>query len=81
MKLGLGLYRHMLTPENFRFARRAGASAIVAHLLSYFGDSTSPRFHAATSDGYGFGVSDNRGKIWTCSNLKWPARMRANRSR
>jgi hypothetical protein len=25
MKLGLGLYRPMLTPENFRFARQAGA--------------------------------------------------------
>ena len=32
MKLGLGLYRHMLTAENFRFARQAGATDIVAHL-------------------------------------------------
>src|SRR5688572_28104762 len=31
MKLGLGLYRNMLTPENFRFARQAGATHIVAH--------------------------------------------------
>lgn len=24
MKLGLGLYRHMLTPDNLAFARQAG---------------------------------------------------------
>jgi mannonate dehydratase len=70
MKLGLGLYRHMLTPENFRFARQAGASAIVAHLLSYFGGNASPKFEAATSDGQGFGVSDNRGKLWTYEMLR-----------
>src|SRR3974377_212429 len=36
MKLGLGLYRHMLTRENFQFARQAGATHIVAHLVDYF---------------------------------------------
>ena len=36
MKLGLGLYRHMLTHENFQFARQAGATHIVAHLVDYF---------------------------------------------
>ena len=33
MKLGLGLYRHMLTPDNFRFARQAGATHIAARLV------------------------------------------------
>jgi mannonate dehydratase len=32
MKLGLGLYPHLLTPENVRFARQVGATHIVAHL-------------------------------------------------
>lgn len=64
MKLGLGLYRHMLTPENVRFARQAGATAIVPHLVGYVGGNDSPKFEAATSDGYGFWVSDNRGKFW-----------------
>ena len=36
MKLGLGLYRHALTRDNFQFARQAGATHIVAHLLDYF---------------------------------------------
>lgn len=34
MKLGLGLYRHMLTEDNLRFARQAGATHIVAHRRS-----------------------------------------------
>jgi mannonate dehydratase len=32
MKVGLGLYPHLMTPENYRFARQAGATHIVAHL-------------------------------------------------
>lgn len=35
MKIGLGLYREMLTRENFRFARQTGATHIVAHLTDY----------------------------------------------
>jgi mannonate dehydratase len=36
MKLGLGLYRHMLTRENFAFARQCGATHLVVHLVDYF---------------------------------------------
>ena len=36
MKIGLGLYRESLTSDNFRFARQAGATHIVAHLTNYF---------------------------------------------
>ncbi|HUX88174.1 MAG TPA: mannonate dehydratase [Chloroflexota bacterium] len=32
MKLGLGLYPRLLTMDNFRFAKQAGATHIVAHL-------------------------------------------------
>jgi mannonate dehydratase len=35
MKLGLNLPAHLLTPENFQFARQAGAEAIIAHLVDY----------------------------------------------
>jgi mannonate dehydratase len=51
MKLGLGLYRHMLTPENLRFARQAGATHIVAHLTDYFADG--PRIPDARDGGWG----------------------------
>jgi mannonate dehydratase len=35
MKVGLGLYPNLLTAENFRFARQAGATHIVAHLPGF----------------------------------------------
>ena len=47
MKLGLGLYRHMLNRENFQFARQAGATHVVAHLVDYFRGGAG---HAATDD-------------------------------
>jgi mannonate dehydratase len=67
MKLGLGLYRHMLTPDNFRFAKQAGATHIVAHWVDYF--RAGPRIPAAESGGAGWGVTDNRGKLWTVEEL------------
>jgi mannonate dehydratase len=36
MKIGLGLYRHMLTRENYDFARQAGCTHVIAHLVDYF---------------------------------------------
>ena len=35
MQIGLGLYRHQLTPDNFRFANQLGAEQIVVHLENY----------------------------------------------
>lgn len=65
MKLGLGLYRHMLTPDNFRFAKQAGATHIVAHLTDYF--SKEPRIPNAAH--LGWGASENAGKLWTQEEL------------
>src|ERR1035437_8229682 len=66
MKLGLGLYRHMLTPENFRFARQAGATHIVAHWVDYF--SKAPNLPAADGEKR-WSVSDNRGRLWSVEEL------------
>ncbi len=67
MKLGLGLYRHMLTQDNFRFARQAGATHIVAHLVDYFREG--PRIPQSESAGLGWGVTDNRDRLWTLEEL------------
>ncbi len=50
MKIGLGLYREQLVPENFRFARQAGATHIVAHLTNYF-RGRDPGLSAGTASG------------------------------
>ena len=36
MKIGLGLYRHMLTRDYYDFARQAGCTDVVVHLVDYF---------------------------------------------
>ena len=64
MKLGLGLYRHMLTSENFRFAKQAGATHIVAHLVNYFATNLS----TASGDQV-WGVADTNNKIWNYEEL------------
>ena len=36
MKVGLGLFRDSLTKDNFQFARQAGVTHLVVHLVDYF---------------------------------------------
>jgi mannonate dehydratase len=70
MKLGLGLYRHMLTRENFQFARQAGATHIVAHLVDYFkGGTKNPRDNQPTGTERGWGLAGDPEKIWTAEEL------------
>ena len=42
MKIGLGLYRHMLTRDYYDFARQAGCTHVVAHLVDYFNQGLFP---------------------------------------
>lgn len=70
MKLGLGLYRHMLTRENFQFARQAGATHIVAHLVDYFrGGATKSRDDQPTGTDHGWGLAGDPTKLWTLEEL------------
>lgn len=51
MKVGLGLYCGQLTADHFRFARQAGATDIIAHLVDY--RSEFPKLvRNASGDGY-----------------------------
>ena len=70
MKLGLGLYRHMLTRDNFRFARQAGATHIVAHLVDYFRDAqhTSADDQPTGAD-WGWGRAGDPNDLWTVKEL------------
>jgi mannonate dehydratase len=70
MKLGLGLYRHMLARENFQFARQAGATHIVAHLVDYFkGGSQNPADNQPTGTERGWGLAGDPDKLWTVEEL------------
>jgi mannonate dehydratase len=70
MKLGLGLYKHMLTRENFQFARQAGATHIVAHLVDYFkGGAKNPRDNQPTGTERGWGLAGDPDQLWSAGEL------------
>src|SRR5882724_9366944 len=70
MKLGLGLYRHMLTRENFQFARQAGATHLVIHLVDYFkGGAHNPRDNQPTGTDHGWGLAGDPNQLWTLEEL------------
>jgi len=83
MKLGLGLYRGLLTEENFQFAKQAGVSHLVVHLVDYF-KGKNPELTSGSND-MGWGVTDNANRPWEyedlmglkrsieASGLKWEA--------
>jgi mannonate dehydratase len=70
MKLGLGLYRHMLTRGNFQFARQAGATHLVIHLVDYFkGGAHNPRDNQPTGTEQGWGLAGDPDQLWTVEEL------------
>ena len=68
MNLGLGLYRSLLTDDNFRFARQAGATHIVVQLVDYIKGGDNP---SLTQDYLGgWGVTNNQHRLWEYDDLK-----------
>jgi mannonate dehydratase len=65
MKLGIGLYRHMLTPAHFRFARQIGCTHVVAHLVDYSSTNNQP----VGSGAGGWGVAGDPDRLWTTEEL------------
>ena len=68
MKLGLGLYRSLLTDENFKFAKQAGVTHLVVHLVDYF-KGKNPELSSGAND-MGWGVTKNADKPWTEDDLR-----------
>ena len=68
MKLGLGLYRGLLTEDNFRFAQQAGVSHLVVHLVNYFA-GTNPDVSSGPA-AMGWGTTDGAGRPWTEQELR-----------
>lgn len=66
MKIGLGLYREQLTPDNFAFAAQAGATHIVAHLTNYFSGRDPQIISGDPGAGWGDCSADT---LWTYDDL------------
>ena len=73
MKIGLGLYRHMLSRESYDFARQAGCTHIVIHLVDYFRNGeVNPRNNQPTGGklGYWGAAGDPSDALWTVGELR-----------
>lgn len=66
MHVGLGLYRELLTEENFRFAAQAGATHIVAHLTNYFSGGSPTLSRGEEGTGWGDCRDD---RLWTYEEM------------
>jgi mannonate dehydratase len=72
MKIGLGLYRHMLSRPYYDFARQAGCTHVVVHLVDYFNQgTTNPRDNQPTGGKYQtWGVAGDPETLWSLDELK-----------
>jgi mannonate dehydratase len=70
MKLGFGLYRHMLDEDHYRFAKQCGATHIVIHLVDYFTNRENSKDSANQPIGQngGWGRAGD-GKLWSLEEL------------
>jgi len=70
MKLGLGLYRHQLDAEHYRFARQCGCTHLVIHLVDYFQSSRSNKpGDQPVGDDTGWGLAGDSNQLWTYEEL------------
>jgi len=71
VRLGLGLYRHMLTRKYYDFARQAGCTDVVIHLVDYFRENAAnPRNNQPTGSKYElWGLAGEPGKLWTIEEM------------
>lgn len=68
MRVGFGLYRHMLDDAHYAFARQCGATDIVVHMCDYFrGNDRTSRADQPVGDGSGWGIAE--GRLWTRDEL------------
>jgi mannonate dehydratase len=70
MKIGIGLYKSMLTAENFRFARQVGCTHVVAHLVDYErGSPVGTHNQPVGNAGTGWGFAGDPASLWSEAEL------------
>jgi mannonate dehydratase len=72
MKLGLGLYRHMLNPEYYSFAVQAGCTHVIVHLVDYFKQGAANPSNNQPTGGKDepWGLAGDPDRLWTAAELK-----------
>ena len=72
IKLGFGLYRHMLNEQHYRFARQCGATHLVIHMVDYFNHEKNSKENANQPVGEkgGWGTAGVNTPIWSVEELQ-----------
>jgi mannonate dehydratase len=73
MKLALGFHRGRISRDNFRFARQAGCTHLVLHLVERLQDVPMPQ-----ADEYCFGLTRAAGRVWSYDELAAVRQMAAD---
>lgn len=72
MKIGIGLYRHMLRRDNYRFARQLGCTHVVIHLVDYYrkpdGGGNVDNQPVGSASG-GWGIAGDPAALWSADDL------------
>lgn len=68
MKLGFGLYKHMLNTAHYNFAKQCGATHLVIHLVDYFGHNKD-KADQPIGGKSGWGKAGNPDKVWSYKEL------------
>ncbi|WP_034044690.1 mannonate dehydratase [Wocania ichthyoenteri] len=71
MKLGFGLYKHMLNEAHYKFSKQCGATHLVIHLVDYFGHEKNNKENAnqPIGENEGWGKAGSANQIWTLEEL------------
>ena len=71
MKLGLGLYRHMLNDDYYSFAVQAGCTHVIVHLVDYFrqGEANPAQNQPTGEKDKPWGVAGDPNRLWTVEEL------------
>jgi mannonate dehydratase len=70
MKLGLGLYHHMLNKQHYDFAKQCGCTHVVVHLVDYFNKGGQENKNdQPIGDGSGWGIAGKSKKLWEVEEL------------
>lgn len=67
MKFGMGLYRHMLKPEYYEFAKQCGCTHLIIHLATYYDSDTN--IVTATDATTNYGNSSALDPVWDLESM------------
>ncbi len=67
--IGLGLYRHQLDRENYRFAKQCGCTHLIVHLVGHFQSACNSCAGRPAGDHSNWSLAGDPDALWTYEEL------------